>query len=179
MQHYYQPLPTNSVVTRLNELSCLLGWGRLTLKCHANDQVTDLISRPWISMWWESELISRMQLVVSPYCVAVHRTQIDAAEDAFAWFVLFTFGSYPIKAGRLRIRLPSKRKIAALAVALRPMFLAQHFATQRTRNQLLKRFPECNLESANRDSSVMYHLVGGQIAVDERGDIPMLGLNRN
>jgi hypothetical protein len=171
MQQYYHPLPTNSVVERLNELSRLLGWGRLTIDGHVCDKITHHSSRPWFSIWWQSEWKSRSQFVVSPYSKDIHRSRIPHAKDAFDWFVLFTAGDYPIKAGRLRIFLPSSRKIESLADALSPMFHAAHFRTSRSRANFLQRFPHCDLNSPERNPNRIYHLVNGQIAEDKRGDI--------
>jgi hypothetical protein len=171
MQQYYHPLPTNSVVARLNELSRLLGWGNLSLNCHACDKITEHTSRPWISLWWESETKYRTQFIVSPYSKDLHRSRVPNAKDAYDWFVLFTAGDYSIKAGRLRIFLPTHRGIASLADALSPIFKVSHFRTRRSRNRLLQQFPHFNLECPHRDPKKMYHLVRGQITVDKRGDI--------
>jgi len=171
MQQYYHPLPTNSVVERLNELSRLLGWGRLTIDGHVCDKITEHSSRPCFSIWWQSEWNYRTQFLVSPYNKAIHRSRIPHAKDAFDWFVICTVGHYPIKAGRLRIFLPSSRKIASLANALCPMFDAAHFRTSRSRSQLIQRFPHCDLNSPVRNPNRIYHLVNGQITEDKRGDI--------
>lgn len=170
MQQYYVPLPTNSVVARLNDLSQRLGWGRLSFTSLADDELKHRTTRPWVWLWWESERKYRMQFIVSTCFIDIHRSQVAKAKDAYDWLDLVVVGPYPIKVGRLSIFLPDRRSIAKLADALSPIFHVSHFKTKRARSELLQRYPNFNLECPSRDPLRVYHLVNGQIAINKRGD---------
>lgn len=148
MQQYYVPLPTNSVVARLNDLSQRL-WGRLNFTSLAGDKLKHHATCPWEWLWWESERTYRMQFIVSTYCIDIHRSQVAKAKDANDGLDLVV-GPYPIKAGRSRINLPDRRSIAKLADALSPIFQVSHFKIERARSELLQRYPNFNLEGPSR-----------------------------
>lgn len=160
------PLPSRSIVAKLNQLSSELGWGAMSAKVIPFDNGASPC------LLWESDDWRDMRLTFCAIQRELSRDQVNRRIVTFTDFQACVVSwEFEIYAGTLRFSLPPQSGILPLSRELSPLLHHANFKTVSSRRKLVATYPTTIVPKDNKSlrwRPTELEIVDGQIVVDRK-----------
>lgn len=158
------PVPSSTMIRKLNALSSGLGWGDLD----GRTKLFDDGSAP--AMYWCSDIRGDMTLDIHANQRAMTRSEIACGKRALQMLQIHAVSTrFRIHAGPVFFSLPSIEGIPALVQTLSPLLHVENFDSKASRMDLVRRYPTTVIPKIRPPlwKSTAMKIIDGQIVVDE------------